>query len=365
VFVQPVEGMTLVGKPRALTFDDSAAGVEWTSDSRSLVFGRGDGLWRIGGDGAQPQLVYAGTGLITPSVARHGDRLVFQHVATDANIWRVASPTSGDTTSQAPAKIIASTHTDRSPNISHDGRKVAFTSNRSGVSEIWVSNIDGSEPVQVTHAGGRSVGSPRWSPDGERIAFDSMQSGSYQIDIVSAHGGDMHAVTHGPANNSRPSWSTEGRWIYFASTQSGTEQIWKIRSDGSGNAVQLTKNGGVEPIASFDGTYVYYAKVRRTPGIWRIPVDGGDEEHVLNRGIEGSWGLTRQGIVLMDKIARPQAAIELYGYDAALLRRMLLPPGLRFDLANPSFSVAPDGSWIVYTQLDSWGSDIEMIDRFR
>jgi hypothetical protein len=44
---------------------------------------------------------------------------------------------------------------------------------------------------------------------------------------------------------------------------------------------------------------------------------------------------------------------------------VLLPAGLRFDPGNPTFSVAPDGRWIVYTQVDRWGSDIEMIDGFR
>jgi Tol biopolymer transport system component len=189
-----------------------------------------------------------------------------------------------------------------------------------------------------------------------------MQSGAFAIYVVSAHGGQMRAVTHG-GNSFRPSWSPDGRWIYFGSTRSGREQIWKARSDGSGQPIQLTKDGGMEPFASFDGQYVYYAK--RTPGIWRVPADGGDEVKVLDRGIEGSWGLTRHGIVFMDKWARPQASIEFYSYDAALVSRMLLPAGLRFDPNDPSFSVAPDGSWMVYTQLDSWGSDIEMIDGFR
>jgi hypothetical protein len=40
------------------------------------------------------------------------------------------------------------------------------------------------------------------------------------------------------------------------------------------------------------------------------------------------------------------------------------PSALRFDGNNPSFSVAPDGSWLVFTELDSWDSDVEMIDGF-
>jgi hypothetical protein len=110
---------------------------------------------------------------------------------------------------------------------------------------------------------------------------------------------------------------------------------------------------------------VYYTKLRATPGIWRVLVEGGEETKVLDRGFESSWGLTTQGIVLMDKLAKPQASIEFYGYDSVLVNRIVLPPGLRFDVGNPSFSVARDGSWLVYTQMDTWGSDVKMIDDFR
>jgi Tol biopolymer transport system component len=286
-------------------------------------------------------------------------------VTSDGNIWRIDGPSSAGWPSATRAvKIVASTHTDTSPHISYDGRKVAYRSHRSGYAEIWVSNIDGSEPLQLTHADGRFVGSPRWSGDGESVAFDSMQSGTFRIGVVSAHGGALTWVTK-TGNCYRPSWSQDGRWIYFGSTQSGSPQIWKTRSDGTGGPIQLTNGGGFEPFESFQGDYVYYAKPRGTPGIWRVPVGGGAEVRVLDRGIDSSWGVSRHGIVLMDKLARPQASIEVYGYDSTLSRRMLLPAGLRFHPNDPTFSVSPDGAWIVYTQEDTWGSDIEMIDGFR
>jgi len=338
--------------------------VDWAPDGRSLVFAHTLGLSRVRADGGTPEPVYVGA-FVSPSLARHGHRLLFQHVTTDDNIWRIEGPSSGAwPTATHAINVIASTHTDTSPHISYDGSKVAYRSSRTGFAEIWVSSIDGSVPLQLTHAEGRFVGSPRWSPDGEWIAFDSMQSGKFSIGVVSAHGGAMTWVTK-TGNSYRPSWSHDGRWIYFGSTQSNTEQIWKIRSNGEGAAFQLTKDGGFEPFESFDGKYVYYAKPWPTPGIWRVPVDGGQEVKILDRGIATSWGLTKQGIVFMDKLARPQASIELFGFDSILLNRTVLPAGLRFDQNNPSFSVSPDGAWIVYTQLDTWGSDIEMIDGFR
>jgi Tol biopolymer transport system component len=218
--------------------------------------------------------------------------------------------------------------------------------------------------MQLTRIAG-FAGSPRWSPDGQWIAFDSSISGSFNVYVVSAQGGETRQVTTGTANSYRPRWSQDGRWIYFGSTRTGAEQIWKIPSTG-GTAIQLTKNGGLEPIESLDGKYVYYTKPRTTPGVWRMTVDGGDDTRILDRGIESSWAVTARGIVLMDKLAKPQASIDVYRFDSGTIMRWLqFPPGLRFDLANSSFSVTPDGKWIVYTQFDQWGSDIEMIEQFQ
>ena len=76
-------------------------------------------------------------------------------------------------------KLISSTRVDGDAQFSPDGKKIAFTSNRSGNDEIWVCDSDGSNAQQLTSLGTGNCGGPRWSPDGERIAFSQtwMDSG--------------------------------------------------------------------------------------------------------------------------------------------------------------------------------------------
>jgi Tol biopolymer transport system component len=69
-----------------------------------------------------------------------------------------------------------------------------FQSTRSGESEIWVSDADGSNAQQLTHFSLLTTGTPRWSPDGKLIAFDARAGGEANIYLVDPHGGVPHKL---------------------------------------------------------------------------------------------------------------------------------------------------------------------------
>ncbi|MFL5434279.1 MAG: TolB family protein, partial [Myxococcales bacterium] len=65
---------------------------------------------------------------------------------------------------------------DQFPSVSPDGRKIAFMSDRDGDIEIYVMNLDGSNPTRLTRSPGRDA-HPEWSPDGRKIYFQSPRDG--------------------------------------------------------------------------------------------------------------------------------------------------------------------------------------------
>jgi dipeptidyl aminopeptidase/acylaminoacyl peptidase len=308
--------------------------------------------------------VYA-RNLSRPAISRHGNRLVWIETSFDTNIWRMGVPGPAGPHA-APTPLIASTAVDGSPQYSPDGERIVFGSNRSGTTEVWVSDREGRNPTPLTNMGGPDTGTPRWSPDGREIAFDSMAGSNRDIYVVSSNGGKPRRLTTEAGEDACPSWSRDGRWLYFGSSRSGSLQIWKIPPTG-GPAVQVTTQGGFEGFESPDGRHFYYAKGREVAGLWRIPVDGGGESPVIDYHAAGfwrSWSVTEKGIYFVTAEVAARPVIEFFSFAAsdvtpvAVLERAI-PPRL-WGLA-----VSPDRRWILYTQIDQSSGDIMMMENFR
>jgi dipeptidyl aminopeptidase/acylaminoacyl peptidase len=82
---------------------------------------------------------------------------------------------------------------------SSDGKRLAFASTRSGSEEIWVSDVDGSDPIQLTSMGGPQCANPRWSPDGRLILFNSRREGSADLYLLRPDTGELRRITDDPA----------------------------------------------------------------------------------------------------------------------------------------------------------------------
>ena len=275
------------------------------------------------------------------------------------NIWQL------DMATGAAQQYIASTQSESSPQYSPDGSRVAFRSNRSGHNEIWVAESSApSNPTQRTKIGGALTGCPRWSPDSKRIACDARPDGPPDIFVVDAATGEAKRITTESSEDVTPSWSHDGAWVYFASNRDGTFQVWKAPSNG-GAAVQVTKQGGFSPFESPDGQYVYYAKGRTVPGLWRVPVNGGVEEVVLSHlkpGYWGYWQICDGSVYFADKESpRNPAALFQYVLSTGKLTRLhdLEKPPI---VADAGLAISPDCRTALYSQRDQSGSDIFLVD---
>ena len=371
------------GETRRLTYNDQPTrGLAWTPDGREIVFSlqlggvpsNNSSLWRISSLGGMPELLSGtGGGAIYPAISRQGSRLIYSRRTSDRNIWRLEL--SGLTTARnRPARLIASTRTDFFPQISPDGERIAFESNRSGSPEVWVCDRDGRGSVRLTSFVDLNAGSPCWSPDGRWIAFDAAPDGNPDIYVISADGGSPRRLTTEGSGENLPSWSRDGKWIYFTSNRTGIYQVWKA-PDAGGEAVQVTQKGGYAAFESLDGQFVFYAKPDGSPGdlpaVWRVPAEGGEEVAVLDspRPVSfGAWAVVEQGIYFLD-VERSEALaaegfLKFFHFDTGRVTR-IASLGEQLDTTYLQVAVSPDGGWILYVQEDQGGADLMLMENFR
>ncbi len=366
------------GEPWRLTYNDQPTrGLAWTPDGREIVFslqpgatGTNSSLWRISSLGGMPELLSGTAGDASyPAISRQGSRLIYSRRTSDVNIWRLEL--SGLTTARnRPTRLIASTRTDIYPQISPDGERIAFESDRSGSGEVWVCDRDGRGQVQLTSFVNVNAGYPSWSPDGRWVAFDAAPEGHQDIYVISADGGSSRQLTTEGSGELIPSWSRDGKWIYFSSNRTGIFQVWKAPAAG-GEAVQVTKKGGFGGFESPDGQFVFYAKTHENPTeVWKVPAEGGEEVAVLDspRPVSrNAWAGVEEGIYFIE-VERSEALVaegflKFFHFDS---RRVTRIASLGEQLSTPGdVAVSPDGGWILYTQNDQSGADLMLVENFR
>jgi Tol biopolymer transport system component len=300
------------------------------------------------------------------AVSRQGNRLAYAVPQYRLGIWRV-DLRDPDRKPGTPFKLISSTRNDNCPAYSPDGKRIAFTSDRSGSFEIWVCNSDGSNAVQFTSFGRGGAIGPRWSPDGRNIVFGEEFRDSIDIYVVSATGGPLRNVTSDQSGVTPwPFWSRDGKSIYFRSKRSGSSAIWKMPATG-GDAVQMTSNGHVcdQPQESPDGKYLYYTNCYRYPeqcGVWRLPAGGGEEAEVLgSTACDFPYALREQGIYFFTRAdEKGQSDIRFYDFATRRITKILT---VGRQVSN--IEVSPDGRAIVYAQNDQSGSDLMLVENSR
>jgi serine/threonine protein kinase len=372
------EGPKPMGEAKRVTFENrGATSPAWTSDGREIVFAEAGSIWRTDTPSKEAatkprQLASLGGNVFGLAVSSHGQSLAYGHRIFHSSIWRTAAPFSDGSPSNdlgnsrkalGPTSFISSTRDDSAPQYSHDGKRIAFMSDRSGFPEIWSCDSDGANPQQLTSFGGPEVTTPRWSPDGTRIAFDSNTGGQYDIWVVDANGGMPHRMTNDPANDGNPSWSRDGRWIYFDSARTGQQQLWKVPANG-GDPVQVTFDGGFAPVESPDGRFLYYLKGLIDSDIWRISIDSGQATKVLEGVSEyRNLAVLESGLVFVP--SRNISSLQFLSFASGKIA-----PLANFDrpIAQGSLGglgISPDRRWILYTRFEQTGNELMLVEGFR
>lgn len=342
------------GEPRPLVRDGRVGRApSWMPGGREIVYPAGPhhrhNLWRIpAAAGSTPRLMpfaVEGTVPLTASISRVRRQLVYSY-SSGGNVEIYRSELVPDGSAKRTGTFAGSPFVEHLPEYSPDGGRVAFVSNRSGVQEIWIAGPDGSDPYPLTALRGNpELTWPRWSPDGRRIVCAGGRS-VYMIDVDRRSPSPL--VKEVAANVAVADWSPDGNWIYLVSNRSGRDEIWKIPAkDGgsAGDAVQITRNGAQVFRASPDGRFIYYARGAQPAGLYRVAVDGGEEELLVESvSTNANFSPAHEGVYFIPPAGEDgRSSIEFL--DLRTGKRRTIAPVDRLPLWG--LTVSPDGRSIL------------------
>jgi Tol biopolymer transport system component/C-terminal processing protease CtpA/Prc len=133
------------------------------------------------------------------------------------------------------------------PGISPDGATIAFVSG----GDIWeVPARGGDARLLVSHAATESR--PLFSPDGKRLAFTSSRTGGGDVYVLTLGTGELARLTFDDVNELVSGWSGDGKWVHFQSNShevSGVLDVYRVSADG----------GTPMPVAADRYTTEYFA----------------------------------------------------------------------------------------------------------
>jgi Tol biopolymer transport system component len=260
-------------------------------------------------------------------------------LAAGVAVWEARRPAATQESPLANARFSRFTDwkgTEGAPEISPDGKFVAFQADRDGQFDIWLSQVGSGHFSNLTQGGppldppgsgrlNRTFGfsadgaelwfsapgdagnpkmlmpitggtpraflakgsiAPSWSPDGRRLVYFNNGDGDHLL-VADRAGTDAHPIVLSPKetndaffrkgmHNHNPIWSPDGEWIYFVHGLNPTVEmnIWRVRPAG-GPAEQLTqRHASVNFLSMLDArTLLYVARGDDKSGPWLWSLD--------------------------------------------------------------------------------------------
>lgn len=150
-----------------------------------------------------------------------------------------------------------------SPALSPDGKKLAYLTNISGTSQIWMVDLSGNgaqnKPRQITSYDD-NIGFVRWSPAGNGLVFGKARGGdeNTQFFWMATGGSEIRELTKDPAvRHNFGEWSEDGKKIYYASNKRNKNYFdiysMEVSAASGGKEELLYQNDGNNDFAAVDG----------------------------------------------------------------------------------------------------------------
>jgi serine/threonine protein kinase len=274
-----VNTATVEGSPFTLTdrikYHTSADAAFDASTTGVLVYGQsaGEPITRL--------MVFDGRGremepLTPPGAYRHprfspdGHRVVAEKVnADDGNVdlWVY------DLERRSVGRLTSAAAADARPVWSADGTRVAFSSKRGSVFDVYAKSVDSTDPERplITGPGDKLV--EHWSADGKYLSGTVLRSGLWVYPIDPSEKPWMVRASQ-TIENWQSEFSPDGKWLAYMSRESGNPEVFVEPIPATGARWQVSTHGGAQPHWRTQGRELLYLS---TDGLlMAVPVTAGE-----------------------------------------------------------------------------------------
>jgi Tol biopolymer transport system component len=156
-----------------------------------------------------------------------------------------------------------------------DGQRLTFSSNRNGPCQIYWRSLDDDGEAEPLVGGDYDLVPGSWTSDGERLIFTEYHPETGPDIWMCSPRGDAppQPIVRTRFNEYCPALSPDDRRLAYTSDESGRPEVYVVPFPGADRRIQISANGGSEPIWARDGSHLYY---RSGSSIVRVECDRGE-----------------------------------------------------------------------------------------
>jgi len=217
--------------------------LDWSSSGNYILFSTRDdqdryAIWTITSDGsAQQKVVEDNVHLSSPRWSPRGNAVYYLRTKEQTKeLWKIPiSPDSGKPI-KSPSLILSGLQIGDYFTMTGDGKQLLYT-RELRYSNLWLAEIRDRGKDNVVETKQLTTGTlfnscPNISPDGRDIAFSRGDGKSANIFMMPLQGGAPKQITFLDSYSTNPVWSPDGQEIAFCSAQGGAPEVWKMSVSG-------------------------------------------------------------------------------------------------------------------------------------
>ncbi|MBO4917022.1 MAG: PD40 domain-containing protein [Bacteroidales bacterium] len=151
---------------------------------------------------------------------------------------------------------------ERAAAFSPDGKYIAYISDRTGETEIYLQDVEKTEPVQLTKGSDTYIRTIVWAPDSNSLLYTDRKNRLVRVSIPD--GASKVLMTNPEAEPRVGDFSADSQWIAYTKPAANEMGVVYIYNIATGQEIPITEKwyDSGSPLFSEDGKYLFFTSAR-------------------------------------------------------------------------------------------------------